>query len=93
MLCAMERKIGKYAIEAHGHIFTWSWHLLPSLSIAFDEVGFYVSVGFLCFTANLSVEDEIKAKEWEERISAKFASLTDSEEDRGSKEGEQFSVN
>ena len=89
----MERKIGKYAIEAHGHILTWSWHLLPSLSIAFDEVGFYVSAGFLCFTANLSVENEVKAREWEERLRDRFCSITDTEEDQGEDDSEQFSLN
>jgi len=93
LLRSMERKVGKYRIEANGHIFTWSWYLLPSLSIAFDEVGFYIAASFLCFTANLSVEDEIKEQEWNERIGAKLAALTDTEEDEGEDDSEQFSLN
>lgn len=89
----MERKIGRYKVTTSAHVLYWSWNLLPSISIAFDEVGFYASFGFLCFSANLDIDDEIKEQEWTERIRNRFAALTDTEEDKGEDDGEQFSVN
>lgn len=77
----MERKIGKYKVTTSASVLYWSWNLLPSISIAFDEVGFYMSAGFLCFSANLDIDDEVKEQEWAERIRNRFISITDTEED------------
>jgi len=77
----MEGKVGKYRVTTSFSALYWSWNLLPSISIAFDEVGFYVSVRFLCFSANLDIDDEVREQEWTERIENRFVSLTDTEED------------
>jgi len=72
MLCAMEGKVGKYKITAKGFIFDWSWHLLPSIAISFDEVGIYIVFEFLCFDLNIDIEDQIKAQEWEDKLEKIF---------------------
>lgn len=89
----MERKVGKYRVETGAYIIKWSWHLLPSISFAFDEVGVYFSFGFLCLHTHIQIEDEVKEQEWNDRIAAKFASLTDTEEDEGEDDLQQFSLN
>lgn len=72
MPSAMERKIGNYNITLNGFIFYWSWHLLPALSVSFDEVGVYIVFNFLCFDLNIDIENINKAAEWEERFSKKM---------------------
>jgi hypothetical protein len=89
----MDKKIGKYRLSTSAFILDWSWQLLPAIGIAFDEAGFYVSFEFLCFHLHLEIEDETKEQEWNERIGAKFAALTDTEEDEGEDDSEQFSLN
>jgi hypothetical protein len=89
----MDKKIGKYRITTSAYILKWSWNLLPAIEVAFDEVGVYLSFEFLCFHSNLEIEDETKEQEWNERIGAKLASLTDTEEDEGEDDSEQFSLN
>ena len=89
----MDKKIGKYRIEADAYIIKWSWNLLPAIGFAFDEVGVYFSFGFLCLHTHIQIEDEVKEQEWNERIGAKFAALTDTEEDEGEDDSEQFSLN
>jgi hypothetical protein len=89
----MERKIGRYTVSTSAFTLYWSWNLLPAIGVAFDEAGFYVSFEFLCFHLHLEIEDEIKAKEWDERIRAKLDALTDTEEDEGEDDSEQFSLN
>jgi hypothetical protein len=89
----MERKIGKYRLSTSAFILDWSWQLLPAIGIAFDEAGFYVSFEFLCFHLHLEIENEIKAREWDDRIRAKLDALTDTEEDEGEDDSEQFSLN
>lgn len=59
---------------------------MPSIGVAFDEVGVYISFEFLCFHAHLEIEDEVKEQEWNDRIGTKFASLTDTEEDEAEEE-------
>ena len=93
VLHTMERKVGKYRIEASTYIIKWSWHLLPSIGLAFDEVGVYFSFGFLCLHTQIQIEDETKEQEWNDRIAAKFAALTDTEEDEGEDDLQQFSLN
>ena len=89
----MERKIGKYRIEADAYIIKWSWNLLPAIGFAFDEVGVYFSFGFLCLHTHIQIEDEVKEQEWNDHIGAKFAALTDTEEDEGEDDNQQFSLN
>jgi len=89
----MERKIGKYRIEADAYIIKWSWNLLPAIGFALDEVGVYFSFGFLCLHTHIQIEDEVKEQEWNDHIGAKFAALTDTEEDEGEDDSEQFSLN
>jgi hypothetical protein len=89
----MERKIGKYRIEADAYILKWSWNLLPAIGFAFDEVGVYFSFGFLCLHTHIQIEDEVKEQEWNDHIGAKFAALTDTEEDEGEDDNQQFSLN
>lgn len=89
----MEGKIGKYKIEASTSIIKWSWYLLPSIRLDFDEVGVYFSFGFLCLHTHIQIEDEVKEQEWNDRIGAKFASLTDTEEDEEEDDRQQFSLN
>jgi len=72
MLHPMERKIGKYDITISGFIFDWSWHLLPSLSVSFDEVGVYIAFDFLCFDVNMDIENRVKAAQWEARLNEKM---------------------
>jgi len=86
MLHAMEGKIGIYRIEIDAYVLKWSWHLLPSIVFAFDEVGVYFSFGFLCLHTHIQIEDEVKEHEWNERIGSKFASLTNTDEDEAEEE-------
>lgn len=61
-------KLGKYEITGLFSIIDWSWKLLPCINVSFDEVGVYWSFGFLCFGANVDIENIEKAKAWEEKL-------------------------
>lgn len=82
----MERKIGKYKVSVYGSYQDWSWHLLPSIEVAWDESGVFINLAFLCFGAYLNIEDEIKEQEWNDRIASRISSLTDTEEDEAEEE-------
>ena len=82
----MERKIGKYRVSTSAYTLYWSWNLLPSIGISFDEVGVYISFEFLCFNAHLEIEDEVKEQQWNDRIGAKFTALTNTDEDEAEEE-------
>lgn len=68
MLCPMERKVGKYKIEAGFYIFDWIWYLIPTIQLSFDEVFFGMQIHFLCFNLTLDITNEEKFTEWEDRF-------------------------
>lgn len=71
MLCPMERKVGKYTIEAKGYFFNWILHLLPSIEVSWDEAFFGVRFSFLFFNFVIDVTDEEGFEEWVNKITNK----------------------
>lgn len=68
MLCSMERKIGKYKLEAGFYIFDWIWYLIPTIQLSFDEVFIGIQFHFLCFNISIDVTDEKRFAEWEDKL-------------------------
>lgn len=71
MLCAMERTIGNYTIEAGFFTHNWRWDLLPSIQLFFDEVFFGIQFSFLCFNLTIDVTNEKRYSEWERILNEK----------------------
>lgn len=68
MLCSMERKVGKYRIEAKGYVFDWIWHLIPSVEISWDDAFFGVRISFLCFSFVIDVTDIEGFERWMDKL-------------------------